>query len=153
MRVFLRFGDAHLGFSGQADDLAHGHDHVVLFEHHVHIFKPFVVARHGDEVQRQGFHTRFGHVLLGKHRRKFAQTVGAEVEAEHHVAFLNVAAGCGRGDRFGKFVGDAVFIRRAQVRRKIGSRRGRCPVHQQVVGAFDTFPAFVAVHGVIPADQ
>ena len=52
-----------------------------------------------------------------------------------------------------KFVGDAFFVARAHGRDGIGEFRVGLAVHHRAVGFFDAFPAIVAVHGVVAADD
>ena len=40
-------------------------------------------------MQRQGFHSMLGHILLCKGNGNFTETVGAEVKADYNVVLLN----------------------------------------------------------------
>ncbi len=55
----------------------------------MNIFEFIVVFCHGNIIQGQGFHVKFGHVLLSQNGGYFAQTIGSEVETKDKVVFFN----------------------------------------------------------------
>ncbi len=97
-------------------------------------------------------HSDFRHVLLGENDGQFLGSVVAEVEENNHVALgdrtCRSAVGGDNGDGFDEFVGHSVVIRLLHGFDRVGEWSA-FPFDKQVVGLTDSFPAFVAVHGII----
>ena len=154
VRVLLGFGNANLGFAVRGQHLAQGVVQVVLLEHRRHAHKRVVVVGEGEVVQVQPLHLKSVVVLLRQHLRDFTAPVGAEVEAQHHVAVLDsgqrLAIGPGLHNGLQKLIRHAVLVLLLHGLNQV--LRGRPDaVHQQVVGHLHPFPAAVAVHGVVAA--
>ncbi|MPN23938.1 hypothetical protein SDC9_171331 [bioreactor metagenome] len=76
--------------------------------------------------------------------------VGAEIEENDAVVVADGATAVA-DNRLHKLVGNALFIGVLHRRHKVGVCRRALAVHHGVVCLLHPVPAFVAVHGVVPA--
>ena len=156
MGEFFGLGNAQLRKPLFRNPFAEGVFYVFLVEEDVQPLERRVVGGHGAVVERQGVHAFVRHVALGQHLGQLFGAVVAVVEEDDHVTLFDKPYGgpcCIRnGNRFDKFIGHPFGIRSLHGLYGIGGF-GADPFDNQVIGLFDTFPAFVAVHGVVAADD
>ena len=124
-------------------------DEVGLVVQNVHTLEALVVVGHGDVVQVQGRHSVVFEGFLGQRLGDFSASVGAEVEAQHHVSGADHTVHTLDAERLHKLVCDPLVV----VRLDASNGRFMLRVHlpeQGAVGLGHSLPAFVAVHGVVP---
>ena len=110
-----------------------------------------LIRGHAIVVQiRDGLHTRFRHILLGKNDGYLARAVVAVIKEDYHITFLDGSqrfAVANVYDRFDKLVSYISIV---------GSLHGfvhilkvcTLSVNKTIVCNLHTFPAFVAVHSI-----
>ena len=89
MRIFFCLRDTDLFFARLAKHFAERHGQVVFFINHVYVFKRIVVIRHGDIMKIHFMHVLLRKIFLSKSNSNLTAPIGAEVEANHHITFLN----------------------------------------------------------------
>ena len=112
----------------------------------------FIVFRHRQVIQIQFVHALFWEITLRQSLRDFATSVGAEVEADYHVALLDIAHRSTwrirQDDWVDEFVRHtrciAIFNRFQNV-----SWRISFAVYHRFVGQSHALPAIIAVHRVV----
>ncbi len=154
VRVFFGFGHAELGFAGFRDDFAEEVVHGYGREQGCHEGGEGVaVGGHADgRAESRGFGA--GEAVergVEQGGEDFADAVGAEIEAEERVAVFGavvVADDAGGSE----FVGDGFGVARGYG--CCGGGEGfAVGLGDEVVGFLYALPAFVAVHGVVAADE
>ena len=156
MGVFLGLGDTQLFEALLRNPLADGVGHVLLVEKDVQARELGVVGGHAAVVERHGVHSLGGHIRLRQHDGKLLGAVVAVVEEDHQVVRTDHADGLSGSvdahDGLDELVRNSLVVGFLHgldhVRRLLADA-----VDQRVVSDFHPLPAFVAVHGVITADD
>lgn len=151
--VFLGFGYVELLFAVVGKVFAEGVLHILLGEEDVHAGKRSVVGGHAVVLQSgQGVHPLFGHVVLGEHYGELLGAVVAVVEEDYHVAGLDGAVDGRVVDGEHEFVGHVGVVALLHGLNHVSGLLAFA-LHEEIVGHFHAVPAFVAVHGVVAADN
>ena len=115
--------------------------------------KRCIVGGHAIELQAgYGVHAFFGHIFLGEDGGDFFSTVVTVVEENHSIAVFDGSVYIGVDNGFDEFVGHICVIRCLHGSNEVGCFFA-LTVDKKVVGNFDTFPTFVAVHSVVATDD
>ena len=149
MGIFFGLGNVQLLLAKRTEVFAECVVHVVLAEKHVNASERRVVRRHAIVLQILDAHQAvFRHVLLSERNSDFLSTVGAIVEENHHIAFLDGAIYGAIIDWLDKFVGNTCIV---TCLNGIGHRCGlfALAANQQVVSELDAVPVLVAVHCIV----
>ena len=91
-----------------------------------------------------------GESLLGQRLGDFSAAVGAEIEAQHDISRSDASVDAFHQKRLHKFVGHPAIVMCLHTFN--GRSVGRIALSEEgLVGAGNTFPALVSIHGEIPA--
>ncbi len=156
VRIFLGFGNVKLQFAVFRQRFAERIDHIFFVEQNMHARERCVVRCHAEIVQRQRVHSLFGHIFLRQSNSQLFGAVVAVVEEDDHVVRLNqrqrFSSGIDMNYWLDKFVGYALVVRFLHGSLHIGGFFANAR-NQQIVSLFHAIPAFVAIHGVVAADN
>ena len=97
-------------------------------------------------------HPLLGHILLSEDNSELLGAVVAEVEENHHVAFLDAAIYCAVNNGLDELIGHALVIALLDSLHHVVAL-ATLAMHELVVGQTDALPALVAVHGIVAASD
>ena len=151
MGVFLRLGNAELFEALLGDVLAEGVHQRLRLEGHLHVRHRGVILRHADVSKREEavFALEAGEVRVDKGAGDLAGAVGTEVEEDHRVVRLDLAAS-GAHNRHDKLVGHVVGVGVGHGLHRVAALHALAVYHRGI-RLFDAIPAVVTVHGVVAA--
>ena len=154
--ILLGLGNTQLCKSLFRDVLADRIGHVLLVEQDVQPLELGIVRGHRAVIERHRVHSLLRHILLRQGDGQLLGPVITVVEEDHHVIRTDhadrIAVLVDPHDRLHELVGYPLVVGFLHGQHHIG-RVLALTLDQQVVGLLHTLPTFVAVHGVVAADD
>ena len=153
MSIFLGLGDMQLTLALAGQILRKGVIHVLFGEEDVHVLESGVIGCHAVVLQTgDDLHAVAWLVLLGQGYGYLLGAVVAEVEENHHVAFLDAAVNGRVDDGFDKLIGHTFVIRLLNSPYHVVALLADAG-SQHVISHLDAVPIVVTVHRIVATDN
>jgi len=155
MGIFFRFGNPYLLQSGTGNNLPKRIGHIVLIEDNPHSLEGVIITGHGIILQRQRLHAQFRHIFLGQHHSNLTKPVRTVIDTDDHIPLLNQSyrtTVLGNHHREYELIGYLRSIGSTDCFHSI-LKSGSLTGNKQVIGLLHPFPAFVPIHGIVPANH